>query len=171
MNGKRSFEECEGWLAIAGRSSCRRYGRRCPGEDPDLLPAQLLRRPLPADVAKDRAEKLSQDSYALLPAFLMGMLDVIGDAKIIDGNENSYYYTDSAQHYSVYHLMKQRALMMVDPSLVGRVHGTRAGRAGALHGPVLRDARGHQDSRQLHDGRGARPVVSSTTPSGRVHHR
>ena len=120
MNGKRSFEECERMARHRGSQFMQAIRSEMPRAK-ILTFFQLsyfgaLCLPMSA---KDRAEKLSQDSYALLPAFLMGMLDVIGDAKIIDGNENSYYYTDSAQHYSVYHLMKQRALMMVDPSLWG----------------------------------------------------
>ncbi|MCX7599173.1 MAG: hypothetical protein N2512_09950 [Armatimonadetes bacterium] len=66
----------------------------------------------------ERAEKLSQEGYALLPAFLMGMLDEAGsDVVIHDGNENAYYYTDSRHHLSAYHLMKQAALLLVDPGM------------------------------------------------------
>ena len=69
----------------------------------------------------ERAEKLSQEGYALLPAFLMGMLDEAGtDVVIHDGNEVAYYYTDSRQHLNAYHLMKQAALTLVDPALWGR---------------------------------------------------
>lgn len=66
----------------------------------------------------ERANKLSQEGYALLPAFLMGMLDEAGsDVVIHDGNEAAYYYTDSRQHLAAYHLMTQAALTLVDPAL------------------------------------------------------
>jgi hypothetical protein len=65
-----------------------------------------------------RSNRLSQNGYALLPAFLNGMLDAAGPGvSIIDGNENAYYYTDSRQYLSVYHLITQRGLLLVDPAL------------------------------------------------------
>ena len=67
---------------------------------------------------RQRSAKLSQQHYALLPAFLNGMLDAAGpDVVIIDGNENAYYYTDSRQHLDVYHLITQRGLLLIDPAL------------------------------------------------------
>jgi hypothetical protein len=67
---------------------------------------------------QERSAKLSQQHYALLPAFLNGMLDAAGpDAVIIDGNENAYYYTDSRQHLDVYHMITQRGLYLIDPAL------------------------------------------------------
>lgn len=63
-----------------------------------------------------RAQKLSQHSYALLPAFLNGMLDAAGpDVTITDGNEPSYYYTNPLDYYRVYHLIRQSALSMIAP--------------------------------------------------------
>ncbi len=61
-----------------------------------------------------RAAALAGQSYALLPAFLNGMLEVAApNVRIIDGNENSYYYTAEIDYLRAYHLMKQRALTMV----------------------------------------------------------
>ncbi len=80
---------------------------------------------------EDRAAKLSQHHYALLPAFLNGMLDAAGDrVTITDGNEGAYYYTDSRQHFEVYQRITQRALALVDPALWGRYRSqVRAGQA------------------------------------------
>jgi len=70
---------------------------------------------------EDRAAKLAAKDYGLLPAFLNGMLDGASPgAVIIDGNENAYYYTDSAQYLNVYHLIAQRALHLIDPALRAR---------------------------------------------------
>jgi hypothetical protein len=63
-----------------------------------------------------REESLSQHHYALLPAFLNGMLDAAEpDVIITDGNEPAYYYTSPLQYYQVYHTIRQRALAMIDP--------------------------------------------------------
>lgn len=67
---------------------------------------------------EDRAAKLSRHHYGLLPAFLNGMLDGAGEGvAIIDGNEPAYYYTDSRQHLSVFHLITQRARLLIDSRL------------------------------------------------------
>ncbi len=131
MNGKRSFEECEKMVRLRGEQFMRAIRSEMP--TPKILTFFQLsgfgHLCLPMS-PKDRAEKLSQDGYALLPAFLMGMLDEIGEGAVIDGNENSYYYTDYAQYLSVYHQMKQRALIMVDPALWGTyINHAQAGQA------------------------------------------
>ena len=79
----------------------------------------------------DRAAKLSQQHYGLLPAFLNGMLDAAGPAvRIIDGNEPAYYYTDSRQHFEVYHRITQRGRLLIDPGLWPKYRaGVRAGQA------------------------------------------
>ena len=70
------------------------------------------------DLAK-RAQLLSQQHYALFPAFLNGMLDAAGpDTFITDGNEPAYYYTSPLDYYKVYHMIRQRALSMVAPENV-----------------------------------------------------
>lgn len=67
---------------------------------------------------QERAAKLSQHPYALYPAFFEGMLEAASPgAFFIDGNENAYYYTESSQYFSAYHLAKQRALYLIDPAL------------------------------------------------------
>lgn len=66
----------------------------------------------------ERAEALSQNDYALYPAFLEGMLGAAGPGvTLVDGNENAYYYQDSSRYFDAYHLMTQRALHLVAPAL------------------------------------------------------
>ncbi|MBC7287066.1 MAG: hypothetical protein H5T86_03285 [Armatimonadetes bacterium] len=76
---------------------------------PDLL--------RPMDPA-ERAKRLESHHYGLLPAFLNGMLEAAEDAvTIVDGNESAYYYTNAQQYLSVYQLITQRALLLIDPGL------------------------------------------------------
>ena len=66
-----------------------------------------------------RAEALSREGYGLLPAFVNGMLDAAPPGAIItDGNESSYYYTDSCSYYRAYHQIRQGALALVVPENV-----------------------------------------------------
>ncbi|UCH36160.1 MAG: hypothetical protein JSV65_07355 [Armatimonadota bacterium] len=77
-----------------------------------------------ADIATEpdavrREELLSREHYALLPAFLNGMLDAAGpEAVITDGNESAYYYTDPCSYYRAYHQMRQTVLPLVAPENV-----------------------------------------------------
>jgi len=84
----------------------------------------------PMDPA-ERASKLASHHYGLLPAFLEGMIEAAGDQVIItDGNEGAYYYTDSRQHFEVYHRITQKALTLIDPALWDRYRSqVRVGQA------------------------------------------
>ena len=65
---------------------------------------------------EERDRRLSQQHYALLPAFVNGMLDAAGqDIIITDGNESSYYYTDAQQYFRSFFDMRQTGLGMVAP--------------------------------------------------------
>ena len=65
---------------------------------------------------KERMNRLSQEGYGLLPAFLNGMLDAANpQVVIIDGNEPAYYYRDQIDYLTAYHLMRQRALSLIAP--------------------------------------------------------
>lgn len=65
-----------------------------------------------------RDEALSKNDYALLPAFLEGMIAAAGpETTFIDGNEPAYYYTNRSSYFEVYHLIAERARHMVDPAL------------------------------------------------------
>jgi len=64
----------------------------------------------------ERNARLMAHHYALYPSFLNGMLDVINpQARIIDGNESSYYYTDNNGYFRGYHAMKEEARSIVEP--------------------------------------------------------
>jgi creatinine amidohydrolase/Fe(II)-dependent formamide hydrolase-like protein len=66
-----------------------------------------------------RAQALAREGYALLPAFVNGMLDAAPSGAIItDGNESSYYYTDPCSYYRAYHQIRQGALALVAPENV-----------------------------------------------------
>jgi hypothetical protein len=67
---------------------------------------------------EERMKKLTNEDYALYPAFINGMFDAAGDKTIIiDGNEHAYYYTDVCQYLDAYHFVYQDALYLVDPAL------------------------------------------------------
>lgn len=65
-----------------------------------------------------RAQRLAKNSYALLPAFVVGMLEAASPGTIlIDGNESAYYHEDSLAFYRDYHLMRQRAQSLIPEPL------------------------------------------------------
>jgi len=64
------------------------------------------------------AQKLATESWGLMPDFFVGMLESASpNARFIDGNESSYYYTSREQYFRAYHAMRQRALGLVPPEL------------------------------------------------------
>jgi hypothetical protein len=65
-----------------------------------------------------RAQRLQKNSYALLPAFVVGMLEGASPSTIlIDGNESAYYHESPLEFYKDYHLMRQRAQSLVPEPL------------------------------------------------------
>jgi hypothetical protein len=65
-----------------------------------------------------RAQRLQKSSYALLPAFVVGMLEgAAPDTVLIDGNESAYYHESPLEFYRDYHLMRQRAQTLVPEPL------------------------------------------------------
>lgn len=65
-----------------------------------------------------RAQKLQKNSYALLPAFCIGMLDAASPGTVlIDGNESAYYHESALGYYKDYHLIRQRAQALVPEPL------------------------------------------------------
>ncbi len=65
-----------------------------------------------------RIQKLQKNSYALLPAFVVGMLEGASPGTIlIDGNESAYYHESPLEFYKDYHLMRQRAQTLVSEPL------------------------------------------------------
>jgi len=65
-----------------------------------------------------RAQRLQKNSYALLPAFVIGMLEGASPGTIlIDGNESAYYHESPLEFYKDYHLMRQRAQTLIPEAL------------------------------------------------------
>jgi len=65
-----------------------------------------------------RAQRLQRNSYALLPAFCIGMLEDASPGTIlIDGNESAYYHESALGYYKDYHLIRQRAQALVPAPL------------------------------------------------------
>jgi hypothetical protein len=65
-----------------------------------------------------RVQRLQKSSYALLPAFVVGMLEGAGPGTIlIDGNESAYYRESALEFYRDYHLMRQRGLTLIPEAL------------------------------------------------------
>jgi hypothetical protein len=75
-----------------------------------------------------RAQSLQKYSYALLPAFVIGMLEGASPGTIlIDGNESAYYHENSLEFYKDYHLMRQRGQALV-PEALRKKYNTNVGR-------------------------------------------
>ena len=118
QHGVKSFSEYEAVVRSRGAQFMRAIESELPGVQ--LLTFfhlssfdQLLVAMEPAK----RQAKLSKLPEALLPAFLNGILDAAStEARIIDGNEPSYYYAESRAYYEAYHRMKQGGLLLVDPN-------------------------------------------------------
>lgn len=131
-HGTKSFAEYETMVRRRGAQFMRALESEYPGLTVltffqlSLFP-QLLRPLNPAE----RAAKLSQMHYALLPAFLHGMLDAASPrVRIVDGNEGAYYYTDSRAYLEVYHRITQLGRLLVDPALWGKYRAhVRVGQA------------------------------------------
>lgn len=74
-----------------------------------------------ADIAREhdraiRAQRLSQEGYGLLPAFLNGMLDAAKPGTVLtDGNESSYYYTEPMPYYRSFYDIRQTGLGLIAP--------------------------------------------------------
>ena len=61
-------------------------------------------------------EELKKNNYALLPAFLNGMLDAVApNMHIVDGCENSYYNEDFKDYADDVELIKKRTLAWISP--------------------------------------------------------
>lgn len=66
-------------------------------------------------------ETLQGEGYGLYLPFLNGVLTAMGPGiTLTDGNEPSYYYTDSESYFSVYHAMRQGALKLIPRAMVDK---------------------------------------------------
>jgi hypothetical protein len=100
--------------------------------------------------AATRDEKLAEEGYGLYPAFINGMLDVIGpNAALTDGNEGAYYYESTLPFYASYHGIRQRALSMLPPEHVP-TYRAQVQVAQALYVDHLFDMRGDRDYLSTH---------------------
>ncbi len=80
-----------------------------------------------------RVQKLQKSSYALLPAFVVGMLEGAAPGTVlIDGNESAYYHESPLEFYKDYHLMRQRAQTLV-PEPLRRKYNTNVQTGMALY--------------------------------------
>jgi hypothetical protein len=67
---------------------------------------------------QDRQKRLAQQHWGLLSAFWNGALEAAGpNARIIDGYELAYYFTNREQFFRAYHTIRQRSLSLVPPEL------------------------------------------------------
>lgn len=112
---EKSFAEYE---AIARKRGAQ-FMRAVESEMPGLTILTFFQLSYFGNISKpmdpqERAKKLSGLHYALLPAFLNGMLDVATpQAQIVDGNENAYYYTKSDSYFTEYFQVRQSAKLLV----------------------------------------------------------
>ena len=68
--------------------------------------------------AAEKAERLPKEKWGLMPDFFVGMLEAASPrAVFIDGNENSYYYTNSDQYFRAYQAIHERARGWVPPEV------------------------------------------------------
>ena len=66
---------------------------------------------------------LADNNYALLPAFVDGMLERAGDCKIVDGAENLSYYIDETLEYpTTYELAIEAAKNLLAPQSFAKLH-------------------------------------------------
>ncbi|MCL5279031.1 MAG: hypothetical protein M1376_03895 [Planctomycetes bacterium] len=80
-----------------------------------------------------RVQRLQKSSYALLPAFVVGMLEGAAPGTVlIDGNESAYYHESPLEFYKDYHLMRQRAQTLV-PEPLRRKYDTNVQAGMALY--------------------------------------
>jgi len=118
----KTFAQCEAQTRKRGAQCIRAIGEHMPNAVVHTFFLLSLFRDIEseADPAR-RAEVLSHNSYALLPAFVNGLLDGIGPKMVItDGNEDSYYYTEACDYYRAYHQVRQSALALVAPENVAK---------------------------------------------------
>lgn len=113
----KSFQEYEQRVRRCGAKFIQTLQRELPTMRLlTFFQLSLFRALIETPNAEERTHQLSQHHYALLPAFLNGMLDALKPTvTIIDGNEPAYYYSTQEQYLDAYHLMRNRALTLIAP--------------------------------------------------------
>lgn len=94
--GGRSYEEVKSEVRKRGAQ----WMTAVQNEYPDITLYTTFLASLSMTWYQNDASKLPTDTYGLLPAFEDGMLDALGpNARIIDGNEIGYFYSDTETFY------------------------------------------------------------------------
>jgi hypothetical protein len=115
----RSFEQ----VASEVRKRGAQFLSALQGEMPGLRLLTLFQLGIFGDLVDEpdpaaRSARLAGKIYALLPAFLNGMLDAAAPGtRIVDGNEPSYYYRAPEDYFQAYHTIRQRARGVVAPEM------------------------------------------------------
>ena len=111
----KSFEEMEAQVRKRGAQFIGVFQQEFP--DMVLLTFfQLSEIGIAPNDAPGRQEELKKNNYALLPAFLNGMLDAVApNMHIVDGCENSYYNEDFKDYADDVELIKKRTLAWISP--------------------------------------------------------
>jgi hypothetical protein len=119
LTDTRRFEDFEGVVRRRGSQFMRAIESEIPSPKVLLFYtfSYFQNLSVPMDHAA-RKRRLARNASALLPAFIEGMLLAANPgAEIIDGNEDAYYYSDSAKYFAAYHAVTQRARYMVTPEV------------------------------------------------------
>ena len=107
--------------ARAARQRVRQFIETIGGKLPDAVVLCLIQASYAVTKSgaldeADPAAALAKTNYALLPAFLDGMLDGILPAmRIVDGNEAAYKYATAEQYDAARRLMKEQTLAVMAP--------------------------------------------------------
>jgi hypothetical protein len=118
-DGGRGFAEVEAQVYKRGAQ----FMTAIQAEMPDVRLLTFFHQSLFADLldtpdVQERQKRLSRQPWALLSAFWNGALDAAAPgARIIDGYEPSYYFNNRESFFAAYHLMHQRTLALVPPTL------------------------------------------------------
>lgn len=126
MNADRSFAEVEAQVQKRGAQFMTALQAELPAVRlltffHQSLFSGLLDMP---DVAQ-RQDQLAKHHWGLLSAFWNGALQAAGpEARIIDGYEMAYYFTNTDQFFRAYHTTKQRSLSLVPPELRSKYAAT-----------------------------------------------
>lgn len=114
---KKSFEEYSQQVRKRGEKFIQALQQELPGMKLlTLFQLSFLPEILDEPNSTKQMRQLSTDQYALLPAFLNGMLDgAQPNTVIIDGNENAYYYSGQEDFAQTDNLIRQKALALIAP--------------------------------------------------------
>jgi hypothetical protein len=114
---EKSFQEYSLQVRKRGAEFIQALQQELPGiKLLTLFQLSFLPEVLDEPNSKKRMRQLSTDQYALLPAFLNGMLDAAQpNTVIVDGNENAYYYSGYEDFSQTDDLIRQKALALIAP--------------------------------------------------------